>query len=181
MASWKQKTPVILLAISIALIASVMLVNKNGFQVDALNIITDRFAGGSEMSENAGERADTMMTAIGLIVEHPFGMGAAYTYEMEAKVGLEATHNAFLQLTLLGGLPLSLAITLLLVASAKGVLHRDARLESWLAAYLCMVFFFETAFFISSIPALTLWLAWPARQSRVPLRYTAIDDSPEMT
>ncbi len=132
---------------------------------DATKVITERFDRPAEMDENLTGRLDTMVTAIQLIAEHPLGMGSSYMYQMEAKVDFEATHNAFLQLALLGGIPLALAVTVPLLVAAAGCFKRESRLESWLAAYLCMAFCFETAFFLPMIPALTLWAAWPVRAS----------------
>ncbi len=172
-----------IIALATALLVTTLaaLQGSTAFEDEAVKVVSERFDRPTEMDENFEGRLDTMVAAIELIGEHPFGMGAAYMSEMAAKVDYEATHNAFLQLALLGGIPLTLTIAIPLVLAAAGIVRRDSSLEAWIAAYLCMAFFFETAFFLPIVPALTLWSAWPyrrrrsfARESSSPIKDTVV-------
>lgn len=118
-----------------------------------------RFTDQESVGENTSGRLETMLNALGLAVEHPFGLGSAYAPALGARAGYEATHNALLQLALLGGLPLTFFITAVLVAGASRVLRRGRTIENWAALYFLIVAMFEAIFFSPFVSLFVLWLA----------------------
>lgn len=96
---------------------------------------------------NATERQDSTLGALQLSLENPLGLGAAQgSIKLVDRTGLRATHNAFLQASLVWGLPFGLVILggLLstVMAGIKGV-ESPLYLPSLLGIHLAGLFMFE--------------------------------------
>lgn len=110
---------------------------------------------------NASERQDSSLGALALSLEHPQGLGFTQgQIQLNDKTGLRATHNAFLQATLVWGLPFGLMILLGLIsavlAGMQGM-NSPYFLVSLLAIHLSGLFMFEEHL---NNPTFTILAAW---------------------
>lgn len=137
----------LVLAFSMALYA-VLGVTHLGAGEDS---IFERFSDRSAANENLDGRIFTVLSALQLTLENPLGLGSSYLR------WIDATHNAYLQLALMAGLPLALFVTWRLSANALGRAARGRVTESWTATYIAGAFMFENLFLS---PAFTLFVAW---------------------
>jgi hypothetical protein len=124
----------------------------------------DRLLDFESISINAGDRWWTMSTSLDLILKHPFGMGSSYGHQLSVATGTDATHNAYLELGLMAGLPLMLFVIGGLCSTASLLASPHRPVEAWAAAYLIGIFFFETYFLQVNMPIYALWLLWRPRQ-----------------
>lgn len=120
--------------------------------------LLDRFTDTQSLGENSGGRLATASAAIDLAVSHPFGMGSTYPPALDALTGFDATHNALLQLALLGGLPLCLVVTVRLAANAGRLWRGPMRTEQLTSLYFLIVSMFEAHFFNPMTSIICLWL-----------------------
>jgi O-antigen ligase len=121
-------------------------------------VLLDRFLDFDAISLNAGDRWWTVATSLDLILRNPWGMGSAYVDPLETATGTTATHNAYLELALMGGVPLLVLVVVRLVKTAAHLFTPWRPVEAWLAAYLLGIFLFESYFLQVSIQLTTLWL-----------------------
>jgi hypothetical protein len=121
-------------------------------------VLLDRFLDVDSISINAGDRWWTIATSLDLILLNPLGMGSAYVQPLEIATGTSATHNAYLELALMGGVILMVFVTVRLVKAAAHLLSPQPPIEAWLAAYLLGIFAFENYFLQVNILLITLWL-----------------------
>jgi hypothetical protein len=124
-----------------------------------------RFADTEAISTNASDRWWTITTAFDLVLRHPFGIGSSYGALLAEATGTDAAHNAFLELALLGGLPLAIFVAARLIGAASLLVTPYRPMESWLAAYFIGIFLFETYFVQVNIPILTIWVLWFPRRA----------------
>ena len=102
---------------------------------------------------------ETTIRALELAFRNPLGIGAEYQGRLAAMTasGLEATHNAWLYLALVAGLPLALYMFFALTRQAVSLFSRSA-IEGWLALQVIGLFFFEEFYRIPVFMIITLWL-----------------------
>ena len=124
-----------------------------------------RFADTEAISTNASDRWWTITTAFDLVLRHPFGIGSSYGALLAEATGTDAAHNAFLELALLGGLPLAIFVAARLIGAASLLVTPYRPMEFWLAAYFIGIFLFETYFVQVNIPILTIWVLWFPRRA----------------
>jgi hypothetical protein len=124
--------------------------------------LMQRLSNLDNMANNASDRLLTTLTALDLAIHNPLGMGSTYENKLRELTGFSATHNGFVQLALLAGLPLATAVFVAMVKTAGRIGHPQRRTESWVAAYVVMVFFFENLFFVPFMSAIVLWLMLPS-------------------
>ena len=120
--------------------------------------LLSRFTDSGAIRENSEGRLETILGALQLAFGHPLGMGSSYPPALEARTGYEATHNALLQLAVLGGPPLALLCAGMLLAGARHALRRSARTEDRVAFYLLFVSMFEAHFFNPMTSIILLWI-----------------------
>ena len=122
------------------------------------NVLLARFFDADSISVNAGDRWWTIATSFDLLLHHPFGMGSGYVEPLETATGTNATHNAYTELALMGGIPLTVFVTARLGCLSSRLLTPWRPVEAWLAAYLLGIFAFESYFLQVNILLITLWL-----------------------
>jgi hypothetical protein len=126
----------------------------------------ERVADSHEVSSNMDDRLWTIYTAFRLSIENPFGLASTYLRPLIAATNYSATHNAYLQLSLLGGLLLTGYVTTRLWRTA---FLGAAAVEGLAAIYMCAIFFFENHLSQAQIIILTLWLLWrPSKNAAGP-------------
>jgi hypothetical protein len=154
----------ILVPLLLAIVPSV--ITAHSADDDLVTMFTRRFTADSTMESNAVGRVDTTFTSIEMAFSAPFGMGSTYEGPLLRLTGFTATHNGLLQLALLGGLPLALLVTALLLRSAFNVLLPTRQTPNWTALYLLIVSLFEAVFYIPFFSFLVLWViaSLPAEQ-----------------
>ncbi len=125
----------------------------------------------SRTASNRGERLHATLGSLDLAFANPAGLGAGYQETLLRTVGIPATHNAWMYLALLAGLPLALLV-LAAVAGHALSLARRRSVEAWLALAMLGLFLFEEYFRATAFQILALWLvATPTgllRRVRVP-------------
>lgn len=121
-------------------------------------VLMDRFVDLDSIAVNAGERWWTISTSLDLMLRNPLGMGSAYVVPLDIATGTSATHNAYLELALMGGIPLMLLVVFRLLKAASALRAGRAPVEAWLAAYLIGIFAFESFFLQVNIQLLMFWL-----------------------
>ncbi len=121
-------------------------------------VFVERFLDINSISVNASDRWWTIATSLDLMLRNPLGMGSAYVEPLEVATGTSATHNAYLELALMGGIPLTVLVVVRLVKTAARLLTPWRPVEAWLAAYFLGIFAFESYFLQVSIQLMTLWL-----------------------
>lgn len=144
----------------ILLISGYVLVARNASPAsDEIQIA--RLMNSREASTNASGRLQTILTSLDLTLQHPFGLASTYIGPLYDETGYSATHNAYLELSLLGGVVLTCYVTFRLWRTA--LLGFDS-VEGLVAIYLSGAFFFENLLAQPQIIILCLWLQWrPAR------------------
>lgn len=130
------------------------------------DVIADRLFN-SDLGTNAGDRLSTIMECVGIALNYPFGAGSIYVEMLARETGFTATHNALLQLAVMGGLPLMVVVLTGLLRCTFTMFRRTPwRVEGWLALYLLCVFNTENYFYAAEISILTQFLvvvAWSRR------------------
>ena len=110
---------------------------------------------------NASERQDSSLGALALSLENPQGLGFTQgQIQLNDKTGLRATHNAFLQASLVWGLPFGLMILLGLISAVLAGMRGTQSpyfLVSLLAIHLSGLFMFEEHL---NNPTFTILAAW---------------------
>ena len=122
------------------------------------DVLADRFLDSYGISINAGDRWWTIVTSLDLVSRNPLGMGSAYVQPLDIATGTNATHNAYLELALMGGVALTVLVTIRLVRTAVLLFSPRRPVEAWLAAYLLGIFAFENYFLQLNLQVITLWL-----------------------
>ena len=134
-------------------------VATGGFEAGwADGVLLDRFVDTESISDNADGRWWTIATSLEMMLQYPLGMASAYVEPLQIATGTSATHNAYLELALMGGVPLMVLVLVQLANAAASLFRPWRRLEAWLAAYLLGSFAFETYFLMLNIQLVTLWL-----------------------
>lgn len=121
-------------------------------------VLLARFLDLDSIFINVGDRWWTIATSLDLVLRNPLGMGSAYVEPLEIATGTRATHLAYLELALMGGVALMALVVIRLVRAATLLLTSCRPVEAWLAAYLLGIFAFESYFLQVSIQMMTLWL-----------------------
>jgi hypothetical protein len=122
-------------------------------------VLLERFLDLGGISVNADDRWWTIATSFDLMLRNPLGMGSAYVEPLETATGTSATHNAYLELALMGGVPIMVLVVVRLAATAARLLTPWRPVEAWMATYLLGIFAFESYFLQVNIQLMTLWLA----------------------
>lgn len=120
--------------------------------------LLERFLDLDSIAINAGDRWWTIATSIDLLLANPLGMGSGYVGPLDRATGTSATHNAYLELALMGGIPLLVLVVVRLIKAAAHLFTSWQPVEAWLAAYLLGIFAFESYFLQIGIQLVTLWL-----------------------
>jgi hypothetical protein len=112
---------------------------------------------------NKGERLEATVVALDLALSNPLGLGADYSALLTRVTGgIPATHNAWMFLALVAGLPLTLFMMVSVVKHFATLLTRRS-VEGWLAFGMIGLFFFEEYFRAVVFQILGLWMvATPA-------------------
>ncbi len=119
-----------------------------------------RWVNESDLSENSSGRFDSTFHGLQLALTYPLGIGGDYARQLAALTsgGIEATHNGWLYLALVGGLPLTLFLLFGVTRRMSGLFFRST-VEGWLAFAIIGLFFFEEFLRVPCFIVLTLWLA----------------------
>lgn len=125
---------------------------------DAVAQLLSRFTDSGSIEENSEGRIETALGSLQLAFTHPLGMGSSYPPALEALTGFAATHNALLQIAVLGGPPLCLLCVGVLLSGARRALARAARTEDRVALYMLVVSMFEAQLFNPMTSIILLWL-----------------------
>lgn len=149
----------LLLVVAAGGVAALMLLVANGGGESQASLSL-RLFDAQNVADGASDRGMTVLASVVLALENPLGLGSAYPQMLEAMTGFVSTHNAFLQLALMGGLPLAAFVTACLLRNAAGLFARRPGIEAWMAAYLVGAFLFEDQFFVPTFLVLALWLLW---------------------
>jgi hypothetical protein len=140
-------------------LAILVVLTAGGLETDWVDgVLLDRFRDSDGIAVNAADRWWTIATSLDLIMQNPLGMGSAYVAPLETATGTSATHNAYLELALMGGVPLMVLVVLRLVKAAARLFTPWRPVEAWLAAYFLGIFAFETYFLQNTVQVMTLWL-----------------------
>lgn len=122
----------------------------------------ERWLDRENLDMNSGERLLSNVGALQISWEHPFGLGVdAGRRALYEETGIQATHNAFLQVGLVYGSLLAAAIFLLLFFSALRIFVSSRTilaLEAVLALHVFGLFLFEEHFSAPTFAILFLWL-----------------------
>ena len=108
-------------------------------------------------SENFQVRLETTLAALSLSIENPFGIGEEYKEYLKSQSGASATHNAYLQLVLLAGIPLVAWLIWKLVMQSL-YLIKNGSIEAWISIHVAGLFFFEELFGTPSFIIISSWL-----------------------
>ena len=124
-----------------------------------------RWLNEADLTTNSAGRIDSTLAAAQLALTNPLGVGADYARQLSAltREGIEATHNAWLYLALVAGVPLT-AVILFGAARRLASLFFSSSVEGWLALSLFGLFFFEEFFRVPCFVVLTLWIAIKPRR-----------------
>jgi hypothetical protein len=142
-----------------AVAAAVLAILASVFQLVDFTSVFARFTDPAELTQNSSGRIATTLEAIGLAWEYPLGIGGAHVDILLRTTGFPTTHNAYLQIALLGGLPVTLLICVPLLIVAFRFLSMQ-RIETCLAFYITLVSFFESIFYSPPTPLLFLLVGW---------------------
>ena len=118
-----------------------------------------RWLNESDLFQNSADRFDTTLHGMQLAFLHPLGIGGEYRSQLAAMTnsGLGATHNAWLYLALVAGLPLAFYMLFGVTRRLTG-LFITSTIEGWLALSIMGLFFFEEFFRVPCFVVITLWL-----------------------
>ena len=118
-----------------------------------------RWIGEADVSQNLGDRVESTLRACDLALRYPLGLGAQYRERLGALTssGIGATHNAWLYLSLMAGLPLAIWILQGTIRRLTALVHFSV-VETWLALALMTLSFFEEFFRVPVFPVIALWL-----------------------
>ncbi len=119
-----------------------------------------RWINESDIAQNSAGRFDSTFRGTQLALMNPLGIGGDYQRQLAAITsgGIEATHNGWLYLALVGGLPLALFMLFGVMRRLPVLLSRST-IEGWLALSVIGLFFFEEFFRVPCFIVITLWLA----------------------
>ncbi|MGI8765841.1 MAG: O-antigen ligase family protein [Gemmatimonadaceae bacterium] len=118
----------------------------------------ERWQDPNHLSANAVERVNSTLSSLDFALEHPLGIGSDYNvFTWDVTGGVGATHNAWVFLAVVAGIPLTLVIAAGVVRQAL-VLRRRRTIEGWLALQCLGLFLFEEFFRNSVFTILALWL-----------------------
>jgi O-Antigen ligase len=120
--------------------------------------LVNRFGTNEAMDDNAAGRMATTAGSLELALAHPFGMGSTYEAPLDQLAGMGTTHNALMQLALMGGIPLALLVTVLLGRVALKLFSPGRLIHQWVALYLLIVCMFEAIFYLPFFSLLILWV-----------------------
>jgi hypothetical protein len=148
----------LMLAGVIAVLGVLSALAAGGLGARGDGILLERFLDLDSISVNAGDRWWTIATSLDLLLANPLGMGSAYVEPLDRATGTSATHNAYLELALMGGVPLVVLVVVRLIKAAARLFTSWQPVEAWLAAYLLGIFAFESYFLQIGIQLTTLWL-----------------------
>lgn len=125
-----------------------------------------RWIHGSDIAQNFAGRLDSTLRGTQLALLNPLGLGADYQNQLAAitNEGIRATHNGWLYLALVGGLPLALFILYGVIRRLASLFSRST-VEGWLAFGILGLFFFEEFFRVPCFVVVTLWIAIKPRTS----------------
>jgi len=108
-------------------------------------------------SDNFQVRMKTTLAALDIGLENPIGIGKEYQEHIVKRVpGHDATHNALLQLLLMGGVPIFVFVSWRMVKKAFGVFGRGS-VEAWVSFHFFQLFMFEEYF---AIPTILIFVSW---------------------
>jgi O-Antigen ligase len=158
---WSQTRGVrvpLMLAGVMAVLGVLSVLAAGGLGAGGDGILLERFLDLNSISVNAGDRWWTIATSLDLLLGNPLGMGSGYVEPLDRATGTTATHNAYLELALMGGAPLMVLVVVRLIKAAAGLFTSWQPVEAWLAAYLLGIFCFESYFLQIGIQLTTLWL-----------------------
>ena len=153
-----RRSGAILASIGTAAAVGVMALVFGEISSTIQDALLDRFTDTGSITVNVDDRWWTIAAAMRMILTHPLGMGSGYLEPLAIETGTTATHNAYLELALMGGVPLALLVAVRLLRTASWLFTPNRPIEAWVAAYLACIFLFETYFLQVNIPILTLWL-----------------------
>jgi hypothetical protein len=153
-ASWERLCTLGLGAAAAGLVLVVLMGGIHSSQ----NVLLQRFMDTESITVNADDRWWTIITAFDLLLRNPLGLGSSYVDPLNAATGTTATHNAYLELGLMGGVPLTLFVIVRLVTVARWIFAGQRSIESWMAAYLLCIFSFEAYFLQLNILVVVFWL-----------------------
>jgi len=121
-----------------------------------------RWNNSEALVSNAGERVESGLGAVGLCLDNPLGLGVTKGHsELEARTGIKATHNAFLQAALLWGLPFGFLVSVgIISAIVRGFGGMDSGffMPSLLAFHVSGLFMFEEHLNNPTFIILAAWL-----------------------
>ncbi len=131
----------------------------------------------SNIAQNFSGRSDSSLRAAQLALQNPLGIGADYQTQLAALTdeGIRATHNGWLYLALVGGVPLALFMLFGVARSLLRLLSLSS-VEGWLAFSVLGLFFFEEFFRVPCFIVLTLWLAIKPRPLPLLVSQQVIDE-----
>ena len=129
-----------------------------------------RWTDTSDAMLNVSDRLLSNFSSLDLALRHPLGMGVEEGRRaLFADTGIQATHSAWLQSALVFGLPLALAIMVVLITALWRLRYgwkSDAFWPALVAFHLSGLFFFEEHLNNPTFVILTVWLATEAVSSR---------------
>ncbi|MFO1086509.1 MAG: hypothetical protein U1E21_18285 [Reyranellaceae bacterium] len=158
---WSQTAGLRLLIVFAGLVAMLGVLAAGGLRTGWSGndgVLLARFLDLDSISINVGDRWWTIATSLDLMLRNPLGMGSAYIEPLEIATGTRATHLAYFELALMGGIALMAFVVIRLVGAATLLLTPWRPVEAWLAAYLLGIFAFESYFLQVNIQLMTLWL-----------------------
>lgn len=166
-----RNAPQLLLAIAAAALVALVAGAFDLLPFVSGDVIADRLFN-SDLGDNAGDRLATITESIAIALSYPFGAGSIYVEMLARETGFTATHNALMQLAVMGGLPLMVVMLSGLLRCAFTVFRNSVwRVEGWLALYLICVFNVENYFYSSEMSIMTQFVvavAWSRRAIPAP-------------
>lgn len=118
----------------------------------------ERWTGEEILAQNFAVRLETTTQAAALALEHPLGLGGEYQLgALAERIGFSSSHNGFLYLALVGGIPLAGLVAFAVVSHAMSV-FKFRRVEAWMALHLGALFFFEEYLRNPTFVVVAAWL-----------------------
>ncbi|MFW6015703.1 MAG: O-antigen ligase family protein [bacterium] len=116
----------------------------------------DRWLDSKNYNVNSQGRMDTILHSIQMIIDYPLGVGLKNYRNLS---GFAASHNAFLQLSIIYGLPISLFIIIILLIFPFFLFlkYSNLLLESIFSVQIIGLFMFEDHFHNPTFIILTCW------------------------
>ncbi len=137
-----------------------------------------RWADRAEVEANAAIRVETTQSSWHLVLDNPGGLGSSYSEQLGRSTVLGVTHNAYLQIALLAGIPIALFAIVAFILRIGRLTGRRAT-EAWFAVQVGLLFLFEEHLSNPTFIVLTVWLmmfpfrhvtgdSWQLREVRPP-------------